>query len=547
MSVSELQSVRYAYCPRRPEVFSNGVRTAIKSVPENSWGGDDAIRALLPLTSVQEVLTFEPGDGPKAAPGHVGVLLSGGQAPGGHNVIAGLFDGLRETGAGTTLFGFRGGPDGLIDDRVQVIDAARVDAYRNTGGFDMIGSGRTKLATDAQFAAAVATCKAHGIRAVVIVGGDDSNTNACLFAEHCLRQRLDIQVIGCPKTIDGDLKNRWVETSFGFDTATKVYSDLIGNIARDSASARKYWHFIKLMGRSASHVALECALRTHPNLTLVSEEVRARGMSLDDVVDTVADAVATRAQRGFDYGVCLVPEGLLEFIPEMGALIGMLTDCVHGRDFERLDSSGARVAYVAAQLPSDAARLFESLPPDIQLQLLMDRDSHDNVQVSRIETDKLLITLVTRRLAERAAAGTYAGTFSAQAHFLGYEGRSAAPSNFDADYCYSLGLTAASLVGAGKTGYLACVRHLSRPAQEWVPGGVPLARMMTTERRHGKDVPVIRKALVELEGLPFRTLARERDRWLAEDDYLYPGPIQYFGPDSLCNRITETLRKEEYP
>jgi pyrophosphate--fructose-6-phosphate 1-phosphotransferase len=546
MQSSPLQEARYQYKPALPGVFQkHGADVhAEAEMIDSPIADQQAIRAAMSLTCDLPIVRFVPGSPQDRRPIRVGVVLSGGQAPGGHNVIAGLYDGLQRRNPDCQLHGFRGGPSGLLKNDSVVLTGTVIDRYRNTGGFDMIGSGRTKLETDAQFSKAAATCKELDLNAVVIVGGDDSNTNACLFAEYCLAHRIDLQVIGCPKTIDGDLKNEWVETSFGFDTATKVYSELIGNILRDANSSRKYWHFIKLMGRSASHIALECALQTHANLTIVSEDVREAGQTLSRLVEDIATAVARRAAAGRNFGVCLIPEGLIEFIPEIGILIAELNDIVHEDAFAALGEGESRRTHIGSRLSDGSQRVFAALPDGIQDQLLMDRDSYGNVQVSRIETEKLLIDLVTCRLAEWKTAGTYVGDFSAQAHFLGYEGRCAAPSNFDASYCYSLGWTAVALIAAGKTGYLACVRNLAGSAADWQPGGIPLAWMMNIERRHGADKPVIRKALVVLDGLPFRMVAENRERWLMDDEFRYPGPIQYFGPDGICNAVTETLRLE---
>jgi pyrophosphate--fructose-6-phosphate 1-phosphotransferase len=477
----------------------------------------------------------------------VGVILSGGQAPGGHNVIAGLFDGLKAVHPESELVGFLGGPSGLTDNKFRVLDAATIDAFRNTGGFDLIGSGRTKLEKAEQFDKAAANCRALKIDAVVIIGGDDSNTNAGVLAEYFEAQKIPIRVIGCPKTIDGDLKNEQIEVSFGFDTATKLYSELIGNIARDANSAKKYWHFVKLMGRSASHVTLECALQSHPNVALISEEVAEKKQTLRSIVEYVAGVIRDRAAQKRNFGVVLVPEGLIEFIPEIKVLIGELNDLLaaHESVFNALKTEDDRLLYVSAKLSSDSALVFNCLPAVIKLQLLADRDSHGQVQVSRIETEKLLLDLVGDLLREWSAEEKYVGSFSAQTHFLGYEGRCAAPTNFDADYCYSLGYTAVALVLAGKTGYMASVRRLCHPAAEWVAGGVPLTMMMNIERRKGKDVPVIRKCLVDLAGKPFQSFAAARARWAIETDYVYPGPIQYFGPASVADAVTCTLQLEQ--
>jgi pyrophosphate--fructose-6-phosphate 1-phosphotransferase len=477
---------------------------------------------------------------------NVGVILSGGQAPGGHNVIAGLFDGLKSSNAASRLYGFLMGPGGLIDHKYVELTADVIDEYRNTGGFDIIGSGRTKLETPDQFDRGLEVLKKLGIRAVVIVGGDDSNTNACILAEYYKSRGAGIQVIGCPKTIDGDLKNAQIETSFGFDTACKVYSELIGNIERDCNSARKYWHFIKLMGRSASHIALECALQTHPNVCIISEEVESLGLSLDDIVTQIATVVSRRASNGQNFGTVLIPEGLIEFIPAMRSLISELNDLLASNESEfKTIAKGDQRAYITGKLSAESAALYASLPAGVARQLTLDRDPHGNVQVSLIETEKLLAEMVGERLKEWKSASKYNGKFATQVHFFGYEGRCAAPSNYDADYCYTLGYTASCLINAGKTGYMSSVRNTTSPAAEWIAGGIPITMMMNMERRHGELKPVIRKALVELSGLPFRTFTASRDTWAIETDYVYPGPIQYFGPSEVCDAPTKTLQLEQ--
>jgi pyrophosphate--fructose-6-phosphate 1-phosphotransferase len=547
--ISPLQKARAAYQPKLPTVFAkHGMAVAAQAgAATESVADQDAVRELFPNTYGLPVVTFEAGTGVKAAaPVKAGVILSGGQAPGGHNVIAGLYDGLKAVHPDSQLFGFLGGPSGLVDNKFKIFDDAFINAYRNTGGFDIIGSGRTKLETTEQFEKVVANCKQHGITALVVIGGDDSNTNACLLAEYMLAQKTGVQVIGCPKTIDGDLKNEWIETSFGFDTATKVYSELIGNIGRDANSAKKYWHFIKLMGRSASHIALECALQTHPNACLISEEIAENKTTLKQIINQLADIIAKRAEKKCNFGVALIPEGLIEFVPEMKALIAELNDLLthEAAACERIDNMEERIGFVLGQLGTETREAYACLPKTIQIQLIMDRDPHGNVQVSLVETEKLLIEMVKAELKARAAAGTYTGKFSAQNHFFGYEGRCAAPSNFDADYCYSLGYTAAALMAAGKSGYMSNIRHTNLPATAWVAGGVPLTMLMNMERRHGKNVPVIRKALVELDGKPFAVFAAKRDSWAIETDYVYPGPIQYFGPTEVCDHPTATLRYE---
>jgi pyrophosphate--fructose-6-phosphate 1-phosphotransferase len=476
----------------------------------------------------------------------VGVILSGGQAPGGHNVIAGLFDGLKKGNKASKLLGFLGGPIALVENKTVEITRSFMAEYRNTGGFDMIGSGRTKIETPEQFAASLETAKKLKLDAVVVVGGDDSNTNAALLAEYFAARGSTIQVIGCPKTIDGDLKNEHIETSFGFDTACKTYSELIGNIERDANSAKKYWHFIKLMGRSASHITLECALQTQPNVCLISEEVEAKKQSLSSIVDQICDSVAKRAAAGDNFGVALIPEGLVEFVPEMKNLIAELNDVMaHGAaEFAGLPSFGPQAEWLSKKLSKGAKATLEGLPAEIAKQLLMDRDPHGNVQVSRIETEKLLIGMVENRLKEMKKSGAYKGKFSALGHFFGYEGRCAFPSNFDADYCYSLGFSAFLLINAGLTGYLASVKNLSAPAGKWLAGGVPLTMMMNMEQRHGVKKPVIKKALVELQGAPFKAFAAKRAEWAAKTSFLFPGAIQYYGPADVCDRGTKTLELE---
>jgi len=550
--ISPLQQARYDYQPKLPSVFmESGPFAAARSGEEtHSVADQKQIKELFPDIYGLPTVTFARGSTFDCPPLKVGVILSGGQAPGGHNVIAGLFDGLKALNPDSELFGFLGGPSGLVDNKYIKLNEALVNQYRNTGGFDMICSGRTKLEKDEQFAQVAQNCAEHGIKAIVIIGGDDSNTNACALAQYMLTHKTGVQVIGCPKTIDGDLKNAWIEVSFGFDTATKVYSELIGNIMRDANSSRKYWHFIKLMGRSASHIALECALQTHPNFCLISEEVEEKGMSLNQIVDQITALVVARAENKMKYGVVLIPEGLIEFIPESKVLIAELNNFIgkNKATFEGLTPDG-KLEYVVKHLSPASLKAFESMPLMIRKQLLADRDSFGNVQVSRIETEKMLAALVEERLAginkARAAQGAKPVAFSAQTHFFGYEGRCSAPSNFDADYCYSLGYTAAALIGAGKTGFMASVRYLSCPAQDWEAGGIPLTMMMNMETRHGKDVPVIRKALVDLSGKPFKTFVEHREAWGIGTEYVYPGPIQYFGPSAVCDLTTVTLRLEQ--
>lgn len=553
MNISKLQEYRYQYEPKLPPPIQGSVDSITIQLgePTESVADQSALREHFPNTYGKPIATLQTGSAnPEAGKERtVGVILSGGQAPGGHNVIAGIFDALKAANPKNTLLGFRGGPGGLVDDNKLEITKEYMDSFRNTGGFDIIGSGRTKIETPEQFAAARETCIKNKVDAIVVIGGDDSNTNAALLAEYFVAKGDQIQVIGVPKTIDGDLKNQYIETSFGFDTAVKTYSELIGNIERDANSAKKYWHFIKLMGRSASHIALECALQTQPNICIISEEIREKQQTLNEVVKEIIDVIVARAEKGENFGVVLVPEGLIEFIPEVGTLIHELNDLLAGHKdyFSRLHTFEDQSEWVNKNLGRDSSYVFSSLPNGIQRQLLMDRDPHGNVQVSRIETEKLLIEMVEDSLNELKAEGRYSGTFSSQHHFIGYEGRCAFPSNFDADYTYSLGYGAFLLIANGLTGYISSIRGLARPAEEWTAGGIPLTMMMNIEQRHGSKKPVIRKALVELDGAPFKRFAEERGRWALETSYTNPGAIQYYGPDEVCNRPTITLELEHPP
>jgi pyrophosphate--fructose-6-phosphate 1-phosphotransferase len=550
MELSNLQKSRYQYKPKLPAVLADGISnlTVELGAPTSSISDGEELQKIFKYSFGKPIATFVKGGGVATGtkPLTVGVILSGGQAPGGHNVIAGLFDGLKKGNAASRLIGFKGGPSGLTGNNFVEITAEFLDKYRNTGGFDLIGSGRTKIETPEQFAAALETAKTNKLDAVVIIGGDDSNTNAALLAEYFLEQKTRVSVIGCPKTIDGDLKNEYIETSFGFDTAVKTYSELIGNIMRDANSAKKYWHFIKLMGRAASHIALEAALETHPNICLISEEVEQKQLSLDSIVSTICDAIIKRAGKKEKFGVVLIPEGLVEFIPEMKNLISEINDVMakNTDEFSGCHSFDAQCAFLEKKLSRDSIVLFENIPEEISKQFLFDRDPHGNVQVSRIETEKLLISMIEKKLTKMEVQGTYGGGFSALGHFFGYEGRSAFPTNFDADYCYSLGYSAFVLIAEGLTGYISSVRNLTAPANQWEAGGVPLTMMMNLEKRKGKSKPVIKKALVELEGKPFKTFAAERDKWALETDYVYPGAIQYFGPADVCDQTTITLRLE---
>ncbi len=545
MTKSALQIARAAYQPKLPKALTGAV-VVKEGEATQSVADQDAIKKLFPNTYGMPLIQFVEGSAANTAEMNVGVILSGGQAPGGHNVISGLFDGIKKLNPNNKLYGFLMGPGGLVDHKYIELTSEIVDEYRNTGGFDIIGSGRTKLETVEQFEKGYEILKELGIKAVVIIGGDDSNTNACVLAEYYAAKNYGIQVIGCPKTIDGDLKNEMIETSFGFDTACKTYAEVIGNIQRDCNSARKYWHFIKLMGRSASHIALECALQVQPNVCIVSEEVETKELSLDDVVTYIAQVVADRAADGNNFGTVLIPEGLIEFIPAMKRLIAELNDflATNGEEFNNIKRSKQR-EYIISKLSKENADIYASLPEGVARQLSLDRDPHGNVQVSLIETEKLLSEMVGTKLAAWKAEGKYVGKFAAQHHFFGYEGRCAAPSNFDADYCYSLGFTASMLIANGKTGYMSSVRNTTAPAAEWIAGGVPITMMMNMERRHGEMKPVIQKALVRLDGAPFKEFAAKRATWAKETAYVYPGPIQYFGPTEVCDQPTKTLQLEQ--
>ena len=551
MKLSPLQTARYQYAPKLPGMLRNGIsEICVKNGgATESVADQEKIQALFPNTYGKNEITFEIGKNTSEAKKQVvGVILSGGQAPGGHNVICGLYDALKATDKDNVLYGFKGGPSGLLEDDYVIFDDEYINQYRNTGGFDIIGSGRTKLETEEQFAVVAEVCKKHGVNAIVIIGGDDSNTNAAVLAEYFAANNTGIQVIGCPKTIDGDLKNEDIECSFGFDTATKTYSEIIGNIERDANSAKKYWHFVKVMGRSASHVALECALQTRPNICLVGEEVAAKKMSLAQIADYIADSVANRSAKGWNFGVAIIPEGIVEFVPEFSVLIAEINELLAGEQtakFNALPTWADKYAFIEAGLTKESMSVFAILPESIQQQLFLERDPHGNVQVSLIESEKLFSALVAENLKARKAAGKFNGKFSALHHFLGYEGRCAFPSNFDADYCYSLGYNAFMLIQYGYTGYLSKVSNLSNPAEAWVAGGMPMTKMMNIERRNGKDKPVIRKALVELDGAPFKYFAEHRAEWAENTCFVYPGAIQYFGPTEVCDATTITLALEQ--
>lgn len=545
MKKSPLQMARSSYQPKLPLSLQSGV-VLTEGKETESVANQEEIKSLFPNTYGMPIIKFENGDAKEYPAINVGVILSGGQAPGGHNVISGIFDGLKRLNPENRLFGFLGGPSGLVDHQYIELSADIIDEYRNTGGFDIIGSGRTKLEETSQYDSGIEVCNKLGIKAVVIIGGDDSNTNACVLAEYYAQKNAGIQVIGCPKTIDGDLKNEMIETSFGFDTACKVYSELIGNIQRDANSAKKYWHFIRLMGRSASHITLECALQSQPNICIVSEEVEAKNMTLSDVVNDIVNVIVNRANAGLNFGTILIPEGLIEFIPAMKTLIAELNDLLANNDeFNALDTDEEKRHYVKAKLTDDSRAVYSELPKGIARQLTLDRDPHGNVQVSLIETEKMLIEMCAKKLAKLKAEGTYKGKFASINHFFGYEGRCATPSNFDADYCYSLGYTAAVLISEGKTGYMSSVRNLTAPANEWIAGGVPITMMMNMERRHGEMKPVIQKALVRLDAAPFKYFEAHREEWAdVNASYVYPGPIQYYGPTEVCDQPTRTLLLE---
>ena len=543
MEKSALQIARAAYQPKLPKALQGAVKIK-EGQPTQSVGDQEAIKKLFPNTYGMPIVEFEPATSANNQKMNVGIILSGGQAPGGHNVITGLFDQIKKLNPENRLFGFILGPGGLVDHNYMELTESIIDEYRNTGGFDMIGSGRTKLEKVEQFEKGLEIIRQLDIKAIVIIGGDDSNTNACVLAEYYAAQKYGVQVIGCPKTIDGDLKNDQIETSFGFDTACKTYSELIGNIERDCNSARKYWHFIKVMGRSASHIALECALQTQPNICLISEEIEKKGMSLDDIVTYIANAVCQRAADGNNFGTVIIPEGVIEFIPAIKKLIAQLNDVLalpEVKDMGRTET----IDFAKAHLTEENLAVFNSLPTGVARQLALDRDPHGNVQVSLIETEKLLSTMVAQKLEKLKKEGKYTGKFGTQHHFFGYEGRCAAPSNFDADYCYALGTSAAQLIANGKTGYMAIVKNTTAPAEQWIAGGVPITMMMNMEKRAGEMKPVIRKALVELDGAPFKEFAAHRDEWARKTAYIYPGPIQYWGPTEVCDQPTKTLALEQ--
>ena len=550
MNHSPLQTARYSYEPKLPMILRSAMNEiiAVEGQATTSAADQDKIKALFPNTFGQKEISFQKGENnAEVKKNVVGVILSGGQAPGGHNVVSGLYDALKKANPENQLIGFLGGPSGLTDDKYLTFTDEYINEFRNTGGFDIIGSGRTKLETKEQFQKAAEVCKKHNINAIVIIGGDDSNTNAAVLAEYFKANNCGVQVIGCPKTIDGDLKNDDIEISFGFDTATKTFAELIGNIERDANSAKKYWHFIKLMGRSASHIALECALETQPNVCLISEEIEKNAMSLSQIADYVASSVVKRAEKGMNFGVVLIPEGLVEFVPEVKSLIAEINDILaaKGDEFNAIESIKDKIVFMNKNLSAESLSVYSILPEGIQEQMIADRDPHGNVQVSKIESEKLVSSLVEARLKELKKEGKYDGKFNALHHFFGYEGRCAFPSNFDSDYCYSLGYNAFMLIQAGCTGYLSSIRNLSKPATEWKAGGMPITKMMNIERRHGEDKPVIKKALVELDGKPFKYFAENRDVWAVDTCFTFPGAIQYYGPESVCDLTTVTLKLEQ--
>ena len=551
MNVSVLQKLRYEYEPKLPKMLRNDISKITISEGKSTQSAADCekIEKLFPNTYGKKEITFVKGKNKSENKKQiVGVILSGGQAPGGHNVICGLYDALKKSNEDNQLFGFKGGPSGLLEDEYVIFDDEYINQFRNTGGFDIIGSGRTKLETKEQFQIVEEVCKKHNINALVIIGGDDSNTNAAVLAEYFADNNSGIQVIGCPKTIDGDLKNEDIECSFGFDTATKTYSEIIGNIQRDAASAKKYWHFIKVMGRSASHVALECALQTQPNICLISEEISNKKMSLSEITDYIVKSVIARSEKGMNYGVAIIPEGVVEFVPEFSKLISEINELLAGKkadEFNELNSWDEKYNFIKNGLSKQSMKVFEVLPDNIQKQLFLERDPHGNVQVSLIESEKLFSSMVSNKLKELKSKNKYKGKFSPLHHFLGYEGRCAFPSNFDANYCYSLGYNAFMLIQYGFNGYLSKISNLSSGADEWVAGGMPITKMMNIERRHGEDKPVIKKALVELDGEPFKYFEKNREMWSVETSYIYPGSIQYYGPSEICDKTTITLMLEK--
>lgn len=538
-SFSLLQRRRLAYQPPLPPILQDLKQVVLKPQAENR--GEGEMETLFPHSSQLPVLNFQTGTPSSFNPLKVGIVLSGGQAPGGHNVISGLFDALKKMNPYSRLIGFLDGPGGIIKDKSIELTKEMIASYRNQGGFDCIGSGRTKIETPEQFDSAEKTLRSHQLDGLVIVGGDDSNTNAAFLAEFCNKKGLATRIVGVPKTIDGDLKNSFIELSFGFDTASKIYGEIVGNLLIDSRSQKKYYFFIKMMGRSASHLTLECALKTRVNLALIGEEIASRKEALGTVVNQIADLICARAARNKNYGAILIPEGLFEFIPECQILIGELNHLMGEDSMKEGRNQTARVEFVKKRLSPASLACFSLLPEQIQSQLLLDRDPHGNIQLSKIETERLLIALVDQEVARRKQKGAYSGQFNPQPFFCGYEGRSGLPSNFDCKYCYSLGHIAALLIQHGASGYMCALRHLKQPVESWEAAAIPLVKMLHFETRKNKKQAVLKKALVDLEGAAFTLFKQERSRWAVEDHYCSPGPIQFDGPVDITDAPPLTL------
>ncbi|WP_040235710.1 diphosphate--fructose-6-phosphate 1-phosphotransferase [Borrelia crocidurae] len=550
--ISILQKERYKYVPRLPKILTNDFQniSVVFGDKTDALGNKDELREVFENTYGLPVVNFIQGssnvDFTKIL--NVGIILSGGPAPGGHNVVAGIFDAIKKSNSNSKIFGFKGGPAGLLDDKKIEITQDLIDAYKNTGGFDIVSSGRTKIETYVQYEQVLSVVLKNNLNALIIIGGDDSNTNAALLAEFFKKKHHDIQVIGVPKTIDADLRNEHIQISFGFDSATKTYSEMVGNLCRDAMSAGKYWHFIKIMGRSASHVALECALKTHPNICIISEEVLAKNKTLSEIVEDIAFVVIKRSLKGYNFGVIIIPEGVIEFIPEVKSLMIELCSIFDSNEeeFKGLDVEDIRKVFIS-KLSEYMKKVYVSLPLFIQIELVnsvLERDPHGNFHVSRVPTEKLFMEMVSVRLEELRNLGEYSGKFSPIDHFFGYEGRSVTPSNFDSDYCYSLGYNAALLVLNGFTGYMSTIKNLNKNSTEWIAGGVPITMMMNMEERYGVLKPVIKKALVDLNGAPFNEFVKHREQWAINNLYVFPGPIQYFGASELVDEITLTLKLE---
>ncbi|BBI17091.1 diphosphate--fructose-6-phosphate 1-phosphotransferase [Neochlamydia sp. S13] len=542
---STLQKIRMEYQPLLPPLL-NDIHSLALIPTGNLVVKDSALAHLFPHTYQRPHLKVAKSQIQEQFPMRIGFVFSGGQAAGGHNIASGLFDSLKKLHVDSQLFGFLGGPDGIVKNKYIEINAEVLASYRNQGGFNLIGAGRTKIETSQQFLAAAQTVKDLKLDGLVIVGGDDSNTNAALLAEYFLSQGMATKVIGVPKTIDGDLKNEFIELSFGFDSATKTYSEFVGNILVDALSAEKYTFFIKLMGRTASHIVLEVALNTHPNLALIGEEVEAQGWTLQDITHIIADLIIERAKSGKNYGAILIPEGLIEFIPEYKILIKELntllsTKQMYAEKIESLIPNQEKINYIKSFLSLKAQQSLQTLPEDIQMQLLLDRDPHGNVQVAKIDTERLLIETVRQELTKRLAQHSSVVKFNPQPLFCGYEGRACLPSNFDSQYCYTLGHLATLLIQAGATGYMACIQKLNEPIENWELCGVPLVSMIHLEERHGKTKPVIKKALVELTSPIFNYFKQESVKWRLNDDYINPGPMQFFGPEEITHSKPFTL------